>query len=69
MPILTYSEKKILGPYLVAFSLFWALNSDFLIGRTKNIEKRLLKFDLRILLAVQIFMRHIETPKSTSPTA
>jgi hypothetical protein len=42
MAILTYSEKKILGPYLAAFSIFGALKGDFLIGRTKNIEKRLL---------------------------
>jgi hypothetical protein len=42
MPISPYSEKKILGPYLVAFSLFWAQKSYFRIGKAKNIEKRLL---------------------------
>jgi hypothetical protein len=63
MPISTYSEKKNLRPYLAAFSHYWALNSDFLIGKTKNIEKRLLQFDLRILLAVKIFMRDVENPK------
>jgi hypothetical protein len=42
MPISTYSEQKILGPYLVAFSLFLAQKCHFRIGRAKNIEKRLL---------------------------
>jgi hypothetical protein len=42
MPISAYSEKKMLGPYLVAFSLFRAQKSYFRLGRAKNIEKRLL---------------------------
>jgi hypothetical protein len=42
MPISTYSEKKILGPYLVAFLLFEHKKKHFRIGKVKNICKCLL---------------------------
>jgi hypothetical protein len=58
-----YSERKIVEPYLVTFSLIWAPKSHFLLGRGENKEKLLLYFDLKVPLPIQIQLSDIENPK------
>jgi hypothetical protein len=56
----------------VTFSLFWALQTHFRVGRNENKEKRLFYFGLIILLPIRIQLLEIESPKllkSTSPNA
>jgi hypothetical protein len=63
----THWKKKIVGPYLVTFSLFWAPKTHFHVGRHENKEKRLFYFGLRIFLPIQIQLKEIENPKIDCP--
>jgi pimeloyl-ACP methyl ester carboxylesterase len=65
--IFAYPYRPYFRPYIVTFFLFWA----FHMRRLRNKEKRLLYFDLRILLPKQIQMLiqmlAIENPNIYSP--
>jgi hypothetical protein len=71
IPTTEFEFKNLFGPYLVTFSLFWALKTHFRIGRHVKKEKRLFYFCLRILLQSKFSSRKLKIQKiqkSTSPS-
>jgi hypothetical protein len=68
IPILAYFErKKCLTLYSESLT-FLAPKKPFSQETAQNKEKRILKFDLRILSAFQIYMKYCKVPKSLDPT-
>jgi hypothetical protein len=59
IPILAYFERKSLT--------FLAAEKPFLEETAQNKEKRILYFDLRILVAFQIYLKYCKVPKSLDP--